>query len=72
MKNRYSLRDIQQDPPVAYCDKCEGEIYEYDECYQTSGGIFCLRCVSPFDRGTYASIQGAELNSNYYVEDMTL
>lgn len=29
-RTRYPLRDVQQDPVVAYCSRCGGEIYADD------------------------------------------
>ena len=41
MQIMVSLRDIQQDPVVAYCRRCKGEIY-YEEAIMP--GNLCLRC----------------------------
>ena len=47
MNIRLPLRDIQQDPVVAYCSKCEGEIYAEESIMP---GCLCREC---FERLKY-------------------
>lgn len=41
MNIKYSLRDVQQDPVVAYCKLCKGEIYAEDAIMP---GCLCEEC----------------------------
>lgn len=39
------LRDKQQDPPAAFCDRCGGEQYACDTLYLLGGSRLCGQCV---------------------------
>ena len=40
----YGIRDVQQDDPVAYCDKCQGELYGGEKVFYMNGKTFCEEC----------------------------
>lgn len=39
------MRDVQQDKPVAYCAKCQGEMYRHDEMFLWEGKKLCAACI---------------------------
>ncbi len=39
------LRDKQQDPPAAFCDRCGSELYAGDTLYLLGGLRLCGECV---------------------------
>jgi len=39
------LRDKQQDPPAALCDRCQSELYAGDTLYLLGGLRLCGECV---------------------------
>jgi len=41
---RPPLRDVQQDPPSGYCEKCRGEIYQGETLYHWDGKRICPDC----------------------------
>ena len=58
------LLDLQQEPPLAYCDQCESEQYKGDTLYAWEGIKICGECVEEkFDCMTTkekADLLGAE------------
>lgn len=38
------LRDKQQDPPVAYCHQCGGEVWPGERLYRWEGRFICEDC----------------------------
>lgn len=40
------LRDPQNDPPIAYCKRCGGEIYEEDNVEIFSGELVHESCLT--------------------------
>lgn len=48
-RTRYPLRDVQQDPVVAYCSRCDGEIYADDAIMP---GCLCRKCWEDENRET--------------------
>jgi hypothetical protein len=48
------LRDIQATPPVACCDGCGGELYEFDPFAITlTGLVYCSTCAREIHKEVY-------------------
>lgn len=41
-----TLRDTQDDPPIAYCKRCGGEIYEEDDVEIFGGDLVHEDCLT--------------------------
>lgn len=49
-RNLIPLKDKQDVIPMAYCDKCGGEIYPDDVEYRIMDGeLVCGRCLEDYD-----------------------
>lgn len=44
------LRDPQDEPPIAYCARCGGEIYEEDDVEIFAGGLVHEDCLTEEER----------------------
>lgn len=47
---RFSPFDDPQDAaPVFHCERCDGELYDYDNCFLCGGMILCEACADEYD-----------------------
>ena len=56
MKRRCSyapLQDGQQEAPVAFCCRCGGEIYRYDDVCDVGGGLVHEECMSQEEKDVF-------------------
>lgn len=52
-RNASCWEDTQQEAPVAFCCRCGGEIYRYDDVCDVGGGLVHEECMSHEEKDVF-------------------
>ncbi len=64
MRARY-FDDPQDATPKFHCDKCGGELYDYDDCFVYGSTLLCENCTDECD-DEYDWVSSAYKVQDYY------